>query len=292
MEIVKVQVLRGPNIWSSYRKKLIQMRLDIGELEQYPTNRIPGFRERLQTVMPTLLEHRCSEGHRGGFFKRVEEGTWMGHVIEHIALEMQTLAGMDVGFGRTRSTNEKGIYNVVFAYEDEEAGLYTARASVALAQALVANTDDNLDEDIKHLKEICTRNCLGPSTKSIVDEAVKRGIPYIRLGSDSTIQLGYGAEQMRFQATTTQKTSILASNIASDKNKTKQLLADAAIPVPRGGVCNDELGLKDIIERIGYPIVIKPLNGNQGKGATINITRWEQAVEALAFALFSIASLL
>lgn len=277
-------MLRGPNIWSNYRTKLIQMRLDIGQLEQYPTNRIPGFRERLQTVMPTLVEHRCSEGHRGGFFKRVEEGTWMGHVVEHIALEMQTLAGMDVGYGRTRSTAETGVYNVVFAYEDEEAGLYTAKAAVALAEALITNSDYDLDADIKNLKETCSKNCLGPSTKSIVDEAVKRGIPYIRMGNDSTIQLGYGAAQMRFQATTTQKTSTLAANIASDKNKTKQLLGDAAIPVPRGGVCTDEESLKDIIDRIGYPLVIKPLNGNQGKGATINITRWEQAVEALAFA--------
>ncbi|TRW23066.1 cyanophycin synthetase [Flavobacterium zepuense] len=284
MDILKIQVLRGPNIWSNYRTKLIQMRLDIGELENYPTDRIPGFRERLQTVLPTLVEHECSEGTRGGFFLRVERGTWMGHVVEHIALEIQTLAGMNPGYGRTRGTNDKGVYNVVFAYDDEEAGLYAAKAAVALAEALVTDAPYDLDADIKKLKEICAQNCLGPSTKSIVDEAVKRNIPWLRLGTDSMIQLGYGSRQMRIQATTTSKTNILAAGLASNKDRTKKMLSAAAIPVPKGGVCTDELSLKDVINSIGYPLVIKPIDGNQGKGATINITTWEQAVAALAIA--------
>jgi len=284
MNILKIQVLRGPNIWSNYRTKLIQMRLDIGELENYPTNLIPGFRERLQTILPSLIEHRCSEGCHGGFFMRVEQGTWMGHVIEHIALEIQSLAGMDAGYGRTRGTHEQGVYNVVFSYEDEEAGKYAATAAVALAEALVHNTEYDLDRDIKKLKELWEYNALGPSTKSIVDEAAKRGIPYLRLGTDSMIQLGYGANQMRFQATTTCKTNVLAVGLAGNKHRTKQILGAAAIPVPKGSVCTDEASLKEIIETIGYPLVIKPLDGNQGKGATINITHWGQAVEALAVA--------
>lgn len=281
MKILKTQVLRGPNVWSNYRSKLIQMRLDIGELENYPTNKIDGFRERLQSLIPSLVEHECSEGCRGGFFKRVEEGTWMGHVTEHIALELQTLAGMNTGYGRTRSTADKGVYNVVFAYEDEEAGLYTAKAAVAIAEALINNEHYDLQADITKLKDICKYNCLGPSTKSIVDEAVKRGIPYTRLGTDSMIQLGYGANQMRFQATTTCKTNILAVGLASDKNRTKQMLSSAAIPVPKGAVCTDEESLKTIVDTIGYPLVLKPLDGNHGRGATINIINWEQAVEAL-----------
>lgn len=152
MDILKIQVLRGPNIWSNYRKKLVQMRLDIGELENYPTDRIPGFRERLQTVLPSLVEHECSEGRRGGFFLRIERGTWMGHVVEHIALEIQTLAGMDTGYGRTRGTNERGVYNVVFSYEDEEAGIYAAKAAVAIAEALILDEPYDLDADIKKLK--------------------------------------------------------------------------------------------------------------------------------------------
>lgn len=284
MQILKIQVLRGPNIWSNYRKKLIQMRLDIGEYEQLPTNKIPGFKERLQTILPSLYYHRCSERNHGGFFHRIDEGTWIGHVIEHIALEIQTLAGMDTGYGRTRSVSESGVYNVVFSYLDEEAGIYAAKAAVRIALAVAENTDYNIDEDIQTLKNICAKNCLGPSTKSIVDEAVKRGIPYFRLGTDSMIQLGYGANQMRFQATTTCKTSLLAANIASDKQRTKELLEAAAIPVPMGSTCNSLESLSPVVEKIGFPIVLKPLNGNHGRGVTTNVTNWQEAAAALEIA--------
>jgi cyanophycin synthetase len=284
MKILKVQVLRGPNVWSNYRKKLIQMRLDIEEMENYPTDKIPGFRERLQKLIPTMIEHRCSEGHRGGFFLRVEMGTWMGHVIEHIALELQSLAGMKVGYGRTRSTAEKGIYNVVFAYTNEEAGKYAATAAVKIADALIKDEPYDIEADIASLKEICDSNCLGPSTGSIVKEAEKRGIPWVRLGTDSLIQLGYGANQMRFQATTTCKTNILAVDIAGNKKRTKELLDLSGIPVPKGNICVDNEGLKEIVDNLGYPVVIKPLDGNHGKGAGINITNWDEAVSALAHA--------
>ncbi len=260
------------------------MRLDLEELEHYPTDRIPGFRDRLQKLIPSLVEHHCSEGKRGGFFLRVELGTWMGHVIEHIALEIQTIAGMDVGYGRTRSTNEEGVYNVVFAYTDEEAGLYAAHAAVRIAEAVISNEEYDLYADINNMKEICESNCLGPSTKSIVEEAVKRGIPFIRLGNDSMVQLGYGANQMRFQATMTCKTSALAVDLACDKQRTKELLGNAAIPVPKGELCSNETELEETISAIGYPLVIKPLDGNQGKGATINITDRDKAREAFEHA--------
>lgn len=284
MKIQKIQVLRGPNIWSNYRRNLIQMRLDIEELENYPTDKIPGFRDRLQKLIPSLVEHRCSEGCRGGFFLRVELGTWMGHVIEHIALEIQTLAGMDCGFGRTRSTSEEGVYNVVFAYTDEEAGLYAAKAAVKIAEAVIQDKEYDLYSDIKKMKEICEYNCLGPSTKSIVDEAAKRNIPAIRLGKDSMIQLGYGTQQMRFQATTTCKTSVLAVELACNKQRTKEMLKNASVPVPDGGLCRNIDELKEIRDNIGFPIVVKPLNGNQGKGATININCIDDAVQAFALA--------
>jgi len=284
MKILKVQVLRGPNVWSNYRKKLIQMRLDLEEMESYPTDKIPGFRERLQALIPSMIEHRCSEGHRGGFFLRIEMGTWMGHVIEHIALEIQTLAGMKVGYGRTRSTMEEGVYNVVFAYTDEEAGKYAAHAAVKIAEALIKGEEYDLNADIEKLKEICDSNCLGPSTGSIVKEAERRGIPWMRLGTDSMIQLGYGAKQMRFQATTTCKTNVLAVDIACNKKRTKELLELSGIPVPKGSICTSEESLKEVINNMDYPLVIKPLDGNQGKGATINITNWQQAVGALLHA--------
>jgi len=281
MKIREIKVLRGPNYWSIRRTKLIQMKLDLEEMEQRPTNTIDGFLERMQALMPSLYEHRCSEDGPGGFFVRVKEGTWMGHVIEHIALELQTLAGMDCGFGRTRSTGNEGEYFVVFDYIEEDAGVYTAKAAVRIAQALIDAKEYDLNEDIQTLREIREDTRLGPSTGSIVDEAVKRGIPFIRLNKQSLVQLGYGFHQKRIRATIASTTSTIAVDIAGDKEETKNLLDAAQIPVPRGTVVRNEAGLKDAIDRYGYPLVIKPIDGNHGKGNTTNITTWEQATKAL-----------
>ena len=284
MKIIKVQALRGPNIWSIQRKKLIQMRLDLEEMEQFPTNKIDGFKERIEAMFPSMIEHRCSEGCRGGFFSRVERGTWMGHVIEHIALEIQSLAGMETGFGRTRETKTLGTYNVVFSYTEENVGLFAAESSVAIAEALIAGTEYDLNADLQKMREIRERVRLGPSTGSIVEEAVSRDIPWIRLGTNSLVQLGYGVNQMRFQATITCKTSSIAVDIACNKEQTKKMLDMASIPVANGSICTDEEGLAETIKKIGYPIVLKPLDGNHGKGASINVTNWEDAVSGLAFA--------
>ncbi|MBX9808599.1 MAG: cyanophycin synthetase [Flavobacteriaceae bacterium] len=284
MKILKIQALRGPNIWSIKRKKLIQMRLDLEEMEQSPTNTIDGFKDRLEAMFPTMIEHRCSEGCRGGFFMRLEKGTWMGHVIEHIALEIQTLAGMDTGFGRTRETKTPGIYNVVFSYTEENVGLFAAESAVAIAEALIKGVPYDLDTDLQKMREIREQVRLGPSTGSIVEEAVNRDIPWIRLGTNSLVQLGYGINQMRFQATITCKTSSIAVDMACNKELTKKMLDMASIPVANGSICVDEEDLAETIEKIGYPIVLKPLDGNHGKGASINVTNWEDAVSGLAFA--------
>lgn len=281
MKILKIQALRGPNLWSIRRTKLIQMRLDLEELEERPTDKIEGFRERIEALLPSLIEHRCSEGCYGGFFQRVDRGTWMGHVIEHIALEIQTLAGMDVGFGRTRETKTSGVYNVVFNYLEEKVGVYAAKASVRIAEALISGKDYDLSEDIQKMKEIREDVRLGPSTGSIVQEAVSRGIPFLRLGRNSLIQLGAGVNQMRFQATITCKTSNIAVDIACNKEQTKKMLNEASIPVAKGDICYDEEDLQETIDDIGYPIVIKPLDGNHGKGASINVTNWDDAVKGL-----------
>jgi cyanophycin synthetase len=281
MKILEIKVLKGPNYWSVRRNKLIQMKLDLEEMEQRPTNNIPGFRERLEKLFPSLYEHRCSVGEPGGFFERVNEGTWMGHVIEHIALELQTISGMDTGFGRTRGAGEDGVYYVVFSYLEEDAGVYAAKASVRIAQALTDGTDYNLEEDIQQLREIREDTRLGPSTGCIVDEAVKRGIPYIRLNKQSLVQLGYGIHQKRIRATIASTTGNIAVDIACDKEETKNLLAAAEIPVPGGTVIKTEEGLKEAIDTYGYPLVIKPIDGNHGKGNTTNITTWEQALKAL-----------
>lgn len=284
MKILSINVLKGPNIWSVQRTKLIQMRLDLEDLEQKPTNKIDGFHKRIMSMFPTMYEHRCSEGKAGGFFERVERGTWMGHVIEHIALEIQTLAGMDTGFGRTRETKTPGIYNVVFSYLEDKVGVFAAESAVRIAEALIAGTDYDLDADIKKMKEIREEVRLGPSTASIVDEAIARDIPWIRMNRNSLIQLGYGVHQMRFQATITCKTSNIAVDIACNKEETKRILDNASIPVAKGSICVDEEDLKDTINKIGFPIVIKPLDGNHGKGASINVTTLEAAIEGLEYA--------
>lgn len=282
MKILEIKVLRGPNYWSVRRPKLIQMKLDLEEMEQRPSNTIPGFRDRLEKLIPSLYEHRCSEGVPGGFLSRVEEGTWMGHIIEHVALEIMTLAGMDCGFGRTRSVGERdGLYYVVFDYMEEDAGVYAARAAFRIVEALIAGEEYDLQPDIQEMREIREDTRMGPSTGCIVEEAAKRGIPYIRLNKQSLVQLGYGVNQKRIRATIASTTGNIAVDIACDKEETKNLLEAAEIPVPRGTVIRTEEGLKDAVDKYGYPLVIKPIDGNHGKGNTTNITTWEQAVKAL-----------
>jgi cyanophycin synthetase len=281
MKIVETKVLRGPNYWSVRRNKLIQIRLDLEEMEARPTNEIPGFRERLEKLLPSMYSHRCSVGKPGGFFERVEEGTWMGHVIEHMALELQTLAGMNTGFGRTRGTGKEGEYYVVYSYMEEDAGVFAGEASVRIAQALADGVDYDLEADIQTLREIRENTALGPSTAGIVNVAAKLGIPYIRLNKHSLVQLGYGIHQKRIRATIASTTSNIAVDIAGDKEETKNLLGAAEIPVPRGTIIRSPEGLQEAIDDIGYPIVLKPIDGNHGKGATTNITNWEQAVKAL-----------
>ncbi len=282
MRILEIKVLKGPNYWSVRRNKLIQMKLDLEEKENMPTNKIPGFRERLEQLLPSLYEHRCSVGEPGGFFQRVDEGTWMGHVIEHIALEIQTLAGMDTGFGRTRTPEgeREGIYYVVFSYMEEDAGVYAAKAAVRIAQALIDGSAYDLSDDIQQMREIREDTRLGPSTGCIVEEAAKRGIPFIRLNKQSLVQLGYGVNQKRIRATIASTTSNIAVDIACDKEETKLLLEAAEIPVPRGTVIRSEEGLDAAIDKFGYPLVIKPIDGNHGKGNTTNITNREQSIRA------------
>ncbi|MFZ1666731.1 MAG: cyanophycin synthetase [Flavobacteriales bacterium] len=284
MRILELKAMRGPNYWSIKRHKLVVMRLDIEGLEERPTDKIPGFAERLKALLPSMYSHRCSEDHEGGFFERIDRGTWMGHVIEHIALEIQTLAGMETGFGRTRSTGEHGVYNVVFSYIEEAVGLYSAKAAVRIAQALIDGTPAELEDDIQRMRELREDTRLGPSTGSIVEEATKRGIPYLRLNGQSLVQLGHGVHQKRIRATITSNTSNIGVEIACDKEETKQLLESYEIPVPKGRVVRTEEGLVAALESVGFPCVIKPIGGNHGRGATIGIKNFEEAKVALAMA--------
>ena len=279
MKIREINAMRGPNYWSIRRHKLIVMVLDLEDMEEKPTNKVEGFSKRIKAMFPSMYSHRCSEGCEGGFFMRVDEGTWMGHVIEHIALEIQTLADMDTGFGRTRGYGEEGVYHVVFSYIEESVGRYAARAAVRICEALISGEDYNLEEDIQKMRELRESERLGPSTGSIVEEAQSRGIPWIRLNKYSLVQLGYGANQKRIQATVTSETSSIGVELACDKEDTKYLLEQAEVEVPKGDIISRESSLEEACRYIGYPLVIKPVDGNHGRGITVDINSYEHALE-------------
>ncbi|MBD2092337.1 cyanophycin synthetase [Microcoleus sp. FACHB-1515] len=284
MKILKTQTLRGPNYWSIRHHNLILMRLDLEDLRDRPSNEIPDFYQGLVEALPSLVEHYCSPGCRGGFLSRVQEGTMMGHIVEHVALELQSLAGMQVGFGRTRETSTPGVYQVVIEYTDEQAGRYAARAAVRLCQSIVETgqyPQIELEQDLADLRDFAAQAALGPSTENIVKEAEARGIPWTALSTRAMIQFGHGVYQKRIQATLSSQTSVLGVELAGDKESTKRILGDAGVPVPRGTVIYYLDELEGAIEAVGgYPIVIKPLDGNHGRGITINITSWELAEEA------------
>jgi cyanophycin synthetase len=284
MEIREINAMRGPNYWSVRRHKLIVMVLDLGEMEERPSNKIAGFSERLKAMFPTMYSHRCSEGCAGGFFMRVDDGTWMGHIIEHIALEIQTLADMDTGFGRTRGYGEEGVYSVVFSYIEENVGRYAAKAAVKICEALIVGEAYDLTDDIQEMRELRESSRLGPSTGSIVAEAEARGIPWFRLNKYSLCQLGYGANQKRIQATVTSETSSIGVELACDKEDTKYLLEQAEVAVPKGDIIRRESSLKDACSYVGYPLVIKPVDGNHGRGITVDIQNYEDALAAFAHA--------
>ena len=289
MRILDIKALRGPNYWSGYRKKLIVMRLDLEDFEERPTDKIENFNARLSELMPTLVNHGCSYKEKGGFLKRVEEGTWAGHVIEHIALELQTLAGMEAGYGRTRETSAAGINNVVFIYMEEDAGRYAARAAVKIFEDLAAGV--SLDElkqtvadDVQRLREIREDVRFGPSTGAIVEEAERRDIPHIRLNTQSLVQLGFGVNQQRIQATVTGRTNMIAVDLASDKDATKKLLGSMGVPVPKGYLIIEEDEIEGATRRLGFPVAIKPLDANHGKGITVGLKTVEEVRAAFPLA--------
>lgn len=287
MKIIELRALKGPNYWSARRKKLIQMRLDIGLYEYHPTNKIPRFSEKALAGMPNLVSHHCSYGIEGGFIRRMNEGTWAGHAIEHFALEMQCMAGIDTGWGRTRSTSELGVYNVVFSYEEEAAGILAAKLAVKTFLDLANGMEDaEFEETVRNrvgqIRKQYLKTKLGPSSASIVDEARKRGIPAIRLDDNSLVQLGYGSRAKRIEATVTSSTNLIATEIACDKAETKKLLASMGIPVAKGLVCSSVEDLPWILEKIGYPLAIKPVDGNHGRAVTTNINNFDEALAAFA----------
>jgi len=280
MKILHINILRGPNYWSIRHHRIIDMKLDIEELVNFPTNKIKGFYERLVNLIPSLYEHNCSEGHEGGFFERVKDGTMMGHVVEHIALEIQELAGMSNSFGRTRIYDDKSIYSVAFNYEIESAGIFAANAAVRIADALIKNIYYDVQADIQELKKIKQIKGLGPSTAAIINEAIKRGIPYKRLNDSSLVLFGQGIYKKKITATLTSETSYMGVETAGDKEATKKTLQKASIPTPVGRVVSNVESMKEAIDFVGYPVVLKPINGNHGRGITTNVKSYTEALKA------------
>lgn len=273
LRILESRVLRGPNYWSP--KPVIRMLVDLGDLERWPSNTIPHFTDALVGILPTLDEHACSLGRRGGFVSRLRDGTWMGHVAEHVALELQNLAGTEARHGKTRSAGAAGRYHVIFEYREEHVGLEAGRMAVGLVNHLVDPNDPefafDLEAEMDGLIRLAERLAFGPSTQALVDEAIARDIPVLRLDRYSLVQLGQGVHQQRIRATMTSRTSGIAVDIASDKSLTNQLLSAAGLPVPRAEVVETAEEAVAAADRLGYPVVVKPLDGNHGRGVGLNL---------------------
>ncbi len=282
MEFLKILPLRGPNIWT-YRP-VLEVWLDIGALEDSPSNTIPGFYERLTAWLPTLIEHRCGIGERGGFLQRLREGTWPGHILEHVTIELQNLAGMQSGFGKARSTPVRGVYKVVVRSRNEQ----VSRAALAAARELILAAMDDKPFDVAgtvaRLHEMADSLCLGPSTACIVDAATDRGIPSIRLTEGNLVQLGYGASQHRIWTAETDQTSAIAESISRDKDLTKTLLQACGVPVPEGRIVSDAADAWDAAEDIGLPVVVKPTDGNHGRGVSTELMTREEVEAAFVLA--------
>ncbi len=280
MKILQTQTLRGPNYWSARHSKLILVRLDLEGLADKPSSALSGFYDGIAAILPSLEAHICAPGCRGGFLSRVQEGTLMGHIFERVALELQTLTDMSVGFGCTRETTTPGIFHVVIEYEAETAGRYATRAALRLCQSIVDTgtySKAELSKDLDDLARRRRRATLGASTEALVREAENRSIPWTHLKSSDLFQLGYGKYQKRVQAALTSHSSVLGVEVACHKQQTKTLLKSMGVPVPLGIVVYAFRDLEKAIDQLGgYPIVIKPLDGNHGRGITINIQSWKQ----------------
>ena len=283
IEIFDVMSLRGPNMWT-YRP-VLEAWVDIGELEDFPSNKIPGFYERLSTWLPTLIEHRCSPGVRGGFLMRLKEGTWPGHILEHVTLELQNLAGMPGGFGKARETPVRGVYKVIVRAWHEQvtrAALFTARD---LVMAAIEDRPFDVPAAVQALRDLVDEHCLGPSTACIVDAADDRDIPSIRLSDGNLVQLGHGARQRRIWTAETDRTSAIAESISRDKDLTKTLLESCGVPVPEGRMVDSAQDAWDAAESIGLPVVVKPYDGNHGRGVFTNLMTREEVETAYAVAI-------
>lgn len=284
--LLRINYLRGPNIWT-YRP-VLEVWLDLGDLEDLPSNKLPGLTDRLVAWLPALEEHHCGVGERGGFIERLREGTWAGHILEHVVIELLNLAGMPTGFGQTRETTRHGVYRMVFRARDEA----VARAALAEAHALLlaaihqreASPSFDVPGAVARIVAQIDRSYLGPSTAAIVAAATDRGIPHLRLNDGNLVQLGHGKRQRRIWTAETDRTSAIAGNIAHDKDLTKQLLAACGVPVPEGQVVDSAAAAWEAAQEIGLPVVVKPSDANHGRGVSLDLSERADVEKAFSVA--------
>ena len=270
IQLLRTTYLRGPSVWT-YRP-VLEVWLDLGELEDYPSNKIDGFTQRLTTWLPGLVEHHCGVGHRGGFLERLQEGTWCGHVLEHTIIELLNMAGMPAEFGQTRSVSQHGVYRMVFRCPEESVAHVALKQGHALIMAAINNLPFDVAAAVETIKAEIENRYLGPSTASIVNAAAERRIPFIRLNDGNLVQLGYGAAQRRIWTTETDTTSAIGFGIAEDKDLSKQLLKACGVPVPEWELVKSADHAWEEADYMGLPVTVKPYNSNKGEGVGVNLT--------------------
>ncbi len=283
MEIKDIRIFRGRNVYCM--RPVIKLTVELKKEQHNPTSHVEGFHDKLLALFPGLTAHRCGIDEEGGFVKRLAEGTYPCHVAEHAILELQNMLGYNVGYGITRQEGDTACYNIVYRYQNEQVGVACGKAVIGLFNALFDGKNPALQPVLKELRLLASRTDLGPSTKAIYEEALRRGIPVTRLGNDSLLQLGYGKHARRMEAALTDKPSCIAVNIAGDKHLTKELLRRHGIPVPAGEIAYSVGSALRHAAEIGYPVVIKPYDSNHGNGVTLNITGREGVPEAFKLAL-------
>lgn len=282
LQILRVKYLRGPNVWT-YRP-VLEVWLDLGELEDSPTDKLPGFNERLVAWLPALVEHHCGVGERGGFIERLHSGTWAGHVLEHVVIELLNLAGMPTGFGQTRSTSQRGVYRMVFRARDEQVARAALECGHQLLMSAINDEPFDVQAAVAKIKDQIDECYFGPSTASIVGGATDRRIPHIRLNEGNLVQLGYGSQQRRIWTAETELTSAIAEGIASEKDLTKSLLKSCGVPVPEGVVVDSPEAAWEAAQDIGLPVVVKPTDGNHGRGVSLDLKTRDEVIAAYSVA--------
>jgi len=278
IQLLRMNHLQGPSIWTYHRA--VEAVIDIGALEDFPSNTLPGFTDRLLAWLPGLHEHHCGLGYTGGFVERLRDGTWPGHIMEHVSIELQNLAGMKSGFGKARSTDQRGVYKVVIRTGQDEVGRQALLSALDLVMAAINDEPFDVEAAVKQLKVLIELHALGPSTLGIVEAAAKRKIPHLRLNEGNLVQLGYGAKQRRIWTAETDRTSAIAEGISKDKDLTKQLLESCGVPTPEGREVNSAEEAWEAAEDIGLPVVVKPSNANRGRGVVIDLHTREQVMAA------------